>query len=113
MNARRMASRIVRSAGDDTLTKTLEWIGNLEHAFGIEAVLDQMPNNFGGRTEIIQLIDAGPDAPDESALLRAAKYALENLNAAERDNLITAPRSLQAQLGESARMLREAIAGHQ
>ncbi len=103
-----LASRIV-NAGDDTLTKTLEWIGNLNDAFGRDAVLDHMPNNFGGTIAIQSLIDADGTESDETALLRAAKYTLENLDAAARDKLITAPRSFQAQLGESARMLREAI----
>lgn len=108
MNARRIAGRIVKDAGDDTLRKTIEWIGNLNDAFGREAVLDRMPNNFSGTIAIQSLIDAGGSKSDE-ALLQAAKYTLENLDAAARDNLITAPQSFQAQLGESARMLREAI----
>ncbi len=111
MNARRIASRIVKSADDGTLRKTLEWIGNLERAFGQDAVLDQLPNDFGGRNAIQSLLESGADPGDESALLRAAKYTLENLDAAARDNLISATKATQAQLGESARMLREAIRG--
>ncbi len=44
-------------------------------------------------------------------LLQAAQYALDNLDAGAEQGLITADRGFQAQLGESARMLREAIAG--
>lgn len=112
MNARRLAGRIIKDAADDTLAKTLEWIDNIARAFGEDAVLDQMPNNFGGRTAIQALIAAGPkpDQPGgESALLRAAKYTLENLDYAAEHKLITTDRAFQAQLGESARMLREAI----
>jgi len=100
---------LIASGANDTLEKTLEWIGNLNDAFGRDAVLDRMPNNFGGTIAIRSLIDAG--SSDESALLRAARYTLENLDAGARENLITAPRSFQSQLGESAKMLREAIAG--
>lgn len=109
MNAKCIASRIVKDAGDDTLAKTIEWIGNLNDAFGRDTVLDYMPNNFGGTIAIQSLIDAAGSGTDETALLRAAKYTLENLDAAEKDKLITAPRSFQAQLGQSAEMLRKAI----
>lgn len=97
------------NGANDILEKTIDWIVNLKGAFGSDAVLDYMPNNFKGTLAIQSLIDAG--LSDESALLRAARYTLENLDMAEKDKLITAPRSLQAQLGESARMLREVIAG--
>lgn len=42
-------------------------------------------------------------------LLAAAKYTLNNLDAARRGKLITAPLWLQAQLAESATELRAAI----
>lgn len=45
------------------------------------------------------------------ALLRAAQYTLHNLDYAAEHKLITTDRATQAQLGESARMLREAIQG--
>ncbi len=45
------------------------------------------------------------------ALLRAAQYTLLNLDYAAEHGLITADRGMQAQLGESAEMLREAIRG--
>jgi hypothetical protein len=46
------------------------------------------------------------------ALLYAARYTLTNLEAASRAHLITAPLWFQAQLGESRRLLREAIDQH-
>jgi len=39
-----------------SLRLTVEWIDNLERAFGKDAVLGQMPNNFGGRAELEGLI---------------------------------------------------------
>ncbi len=57
-----------------------------------------------------------PTAPTDAvirsrndALLFAASYTLSNLEAASRERLITAPLWFQAQLGESRRLLHEAI----
>ena len=36
---------------------TIEWLNNLEKAMGLEKLLDQMPNNFGGRAELQELIE--------------------------------------------------------
>lgn len=44
------------------------------------------------------------------ALLKAAKYTLNNLEAAAQEKLITAPRWFQVQLSESRKLLAEAIA---
>jgi hypothetical protein len=34
------------------LDKTIQWLDNLVAEFGLEAVVDQMPNDFGGREEL-------------------------------------------------------------
>ena len=52
------------------------------------------------------------ESPGRIALLYAARYTLTNLEAASRAHLITAPLWFQAQLGESRRLLREAIDQH-
>jgi hypothetical protein len=44
------------------------------------------------------------------ALLAAARYTLQNLDAAAHEGLITCPANFQVQLNESARLLREALA---
>ena len=40
-----------------TLTLTLEWLGNLEQAIGLDALLDAMPNNWRGRLELCEWLD--------------------------------------------------------
>jgi hypothetical protein len=53
--------------------------------------------------EIAALIAAAPE------LLEACQYALDNLAAASRDNLITAPKWFHVQLSETKLMLDSAI----
>jgi hypothetical protein len=43
-------------------------------------------------------------------LRAAARYTLQNLDAAAHEGLITCPANFQVQLNESARLLREALA---
>ena len=43
-------------------------------------------------------------------LLEACRYTLDNLDSAASEGLITAPRWFQAQLGESRKLLRAALA---
>ena len=45
-----------------------------------------------------------------AGLLAAARYTLQNLDAAAHEGLITCPANFQVQLNESARLLREALA---
>lgn len=56
--------------------------------------------NLLSRDEIIELTLSLEDA---------VKYTLNNLDEAAKDKLITAPMWLQAQLGESAKLMRDAL----
>lgn len=56
------------------------------------------------------VVATGPSIRNRNdVLLHAASYTLSNLEAASSEHLITAPLWFQAQLGESRRLLREAI----
>ena len=52
-----------------------------------------------------------PEAPcPVGDLVEACRYTLDNLDSAASEGLITAPRWFQAQLGESRKLLRAALA---
>jgi hypothetical protein len=53
--------------------------------------------------------DRSENAPQLAALIEAARYTLDNLEAADSEKLITAPRWFLAQLGESRKLLRAAL----
>ena len=55
------------------------------------------------------IIDSKVSAATIKKLVEACEYTLQNLDAAQKEKLITAPANFQIQLGESARYLREAL----
>jgi len=69
-----------------TLELTLQWLDNLERAIGAEALLDAMPNDFGGRLAIKDLLDQhrgrptpGPWTVDRSQIRDADGNALASV----------------------------------
>jgi hypothetical protein len=79
-------------------------LGNGSCQFGLATV--EGPSNFDKQEEMranASLIAAAPE------LLEACQYALDNLAAASRDNLITAPKWFHVQLSETKLMLDSAI----
>jgi hypothetical protein len=50
------AERLYRDKQRETIKLTIEWLDNLEDDIGLKRLLDNMPNNFGGRIELKELV---------------------------------------------------------
>lgn len=94
--------------------------GEYNHTYHIGSACESGPDRIAKQSAVASDSDFSVSADECEAnarliasapeLLAAAKYAIDNLDAAAKEGIVAAPRWFQCQLLESSKMLRAAIA---